>query len=167
MELSDQDVAVEDLPRSMPPFFEENSLENNDSFIKNPIDSSVEESRVVNIEPDKTEDAESNEEEISFEDIVWNGPRIVPENKKKPSNKIKVWEAKRGSDLKNVLEKWAQEEDVPLIWNASESYVLDKNVFINGTFKNAAHILFSQGLKNPPKHIFLEEPSRELRVEDQ
>ncbi|PCI55392.1 MAG: hypothetical protein COB36_07145 [Alphaproteobacteria bacterium] len=83
-----------------------------------------------------------------------------------PSDTIKIWEAGRKSNLQKILRQWSEKENIELVWNASENYVLDKDVFISGTFKNAIDILFSKGVKNPPKHILAQTPSYNLRVED-
>ncbi len=83
-----------------------------------------------------------------------------------PSDTIKIWEAGRKSNLQKILRQWSDKENIELVWNASDNYVLDKDIFISGTFKNAIDILFSKGLKNPPKHVLAQAPSYNLRIED-
>ena len=83
-----------------------------------------------------------------------------------PSDEIITWEAGSGSNLQEVLKIWSQKENVRFNWNASKSYVLDKNIFISGTFKNALDIILSTGIKNPPTHIITQSPSYSLLIED-
>jgi hypothetical protein len=75
-----------------------------------------------------------------------------------PSNKIRVWEARRNSNLQNILSEWSAKERVPLKWNATDKYTLDYDVFISGTFQNAIDILFKKGLKSAPEYAFSEYP---------
>ena len=93
---------------------------------------------------------------------------IIPSSsfRMEPSDTIKIWEAGRKSDLRKILSQWSDKENIELVWNASENYMLDKDIFISGTFKNAIDILFSKGLKNPPKHVLAQAPSYNLRIED-
>ncbi len=81
-----------------------------------------------------------------------------------PSNNIKIWEAKRGFDLKEVLTKWSDEEEVKFSWYLSNNYKISKDVFISGTFKNALDILFAKGVKSAPQYSLTEVPSYELSV---
>ncbi len=84
--------------------------------------------------------------------------------RKKPSDEIRIWEASRGRDLEQILEEWSKEENVKFVWNLSENYKIDKDIYVSGTFKNAVSILFSKGVKNAPKYILLEDATYELSV---
>lgn len=75
-----------------------------------------------------------------------------------PSNKIRIWEAKRNSNLQKILAEWSAKERVPLKWDTTEKYTLDYDVFISGTFQNAIDILFKKGLKSAPKYALSEAP---------
>ncbi len=77
-----------------------------------------------------------------------------------PSNKIRIWEAKRNSNLQKILEEWSAKEGVLLIWDTTEKYVLDYDVFISGTFQNAIDILFKKGLKKAPEYTLSGSPYR-------
>ena len=79
-----------------------------------------------------------------------------------PSNALRVWEAKRKSSLYETVKAWCAEENVKFVWDASESYTLDKDIFINGTFKNALNILFSKGLTNAPQYTLIEDGAYEF-----
>ncbi|PCJ99016.1 MAG: hypothetical protein COA45_06110 [Zetaproteobacteria bacterium] len=83
-----------------------------------------------------------------------------------PSNTIEIWEANRKSNLRTILNKWSAQENIELVWDASENYTLDKDIFISGTFKNAIDILFSKGLNASPKYALAQTPSYSLRIED-
>ena len=100
--------------------------------------------------------------EASAQDVIMSSSSFRME----PSDTIKIWEAGRKSNLQKILRQWSDKENIELVWNASENYVLDKDIFISGTFKNAIDILFSKGLKNPPKHVLAQAPSYNLRIED-
>lgn len=84
----------------------------------------------------------------------------------KPSNTVEVWEANRKTNLHTVLSKWSEKENIELIWDTDEGYILDKDIFISGTFKNAIDILFSKGLKNPPQYLLEDTPSYKLSIRD-
>ncbi len=82
-----------------------------------------------------------------------------------PSNTLQVWQAKRKKNLHKILEDWCAEENIKLVWNAPDEYKLNKDILINGTFKNAIGILFSKGLDRAPEYILIEDMGYELRVE--
>lgn len=71
---------------------------------------------------------------------------------KEPSNKIRIWEAKRGMSLERIMKKWQDVENVQIIWDTSDNYKLSKDIFISGTFQNAVDVLFSQGFKGGPQY---------------
>lgn len=83
-----------------------------------------------------------------------------------PSNTIQIWEANRKSNLYRTLKKWSEKENIELIWDASENYTLNKDVFISGTFQSAIDILFSKGLKNPPKYSLAQTKPYRLHIKD-
>ncbi len=82
---------------------------------------------------------------------------------KQPSNKIRIWEAKRGMSLERIMKKWQAVENIQIIWDTSDKYKLSKDIFISGTFQNAVDVLFSQGFKNGPKHS-LEDATYTLHI---
>lgn len=66
----------------------------------------------------------------------------------------RIWEAKQGASLKDVLSQWSAEAGIDLVWKAQQDYKVDSGVLINGTFPNAVKVLFLHGL-NPaasPRH---------------
>ncbi len=69
-----------------------------------------------------------------------------------PSNSLRVWSAKSGSNLKTILAKWCEQENVKLIWNEEKDYRLDYDVFISGTFDSAVEVLLSEGVKDSPSY---------------
>ncbi len=75
-----------------------------------------------------------------------------------PSNKIRIWKARSNDDLQKVLTEWSKKENVPLIWEASGKYILDYDVFISGTYKNAVSIMFKKGLKKAPEYVINDSP---------
>ncbi len=83
----------------------------------------------------------------------------------KPSNEIHIWKAKRGSDLKEILVKWSDKEQIKLTWNLPDNYKIEKDIFISATFKNAIDVLFSKGLNNAPKYKLAKSPSYEIIIE--
>lgn len=84
-----------------------------------------------------------------------------------PSNKIRVWEAKKGNNLQKVIEKWSAKERVALSWNSDERYRLDFDVFISGTYKNALGVLLSKGIKKAPEYTLSEAPYNLLVQSDE
>ena len=82
----------------------------------------------------------------------------TPTFREEPSNKILIWQAKRSSNLKDILAEWSEKERVSFVWEAKDDYVLDYDVFISGTYKNAIDILFKKGLKRAPKYVLSEAP---------
>ncbi|MFP4385675.1 MAG: TcpQ domain-containing protein [Alphaproteobacteria bacterium] len=75
-----------------------------------------------------------------------------------PSGEVRIWRAREGTDLKTLLEEWSGEENIPLIWDLDDKYVLDRDVFISGTFKNAVNILFRKGMKRTPSYELRDAP---------
>ena len=75
-----------------------------------------------------------------------------------PSNEIKIWKAKKGQDLVDIIEEWSAEENISTSWNADTDQELDYDVFISGTFENAVDVLLSKGLKNAPKYTLSKSP---------
>lgn len=76
----------------------------------------------------------------------------------------KVWEAKQGSSLKDILYKWSKETGVNLIWNAERDYTLSSNVLISGTYESAVKVLFSKAVKGGPRYSFTSEGVPELTI---
>ena len=64
----------------------------------------------------------------------------------------RIWEAKQGSSLKETLDSWSKQANVPLQWNAEKDYTLSSNILISGTFDNTVKVLFAQAIKNGPSH---------------
>jgi len=75
-----------------------------------------------------------------------------------PSNEIKIWKAKKGQDLADIIEEWSAEENISTSWNADADQELDYDVFISGTFENAVDVLLSKGLKNAPEYTLSKSP---------
>ncbi len=92
-------------------------------------------------------------------------PEVDNNYRTAPSGEIEVWEAKRGSDLREIAQRWSEIENVELIWDTEESYEIRQNVLINGTFRNAIEVLFSKGVRNGPDYTITETPSYMIRVE--
>ncbi len=109
----------------------------------------------------------NNVEEAPALEVV-NADEIIntPELSKAPSNNTIVWEADRGTNLRLLLTKWCKEENIKFVWDTDESYKLDKDIFISGTFKSAIEIVFSKGLEDAPLYSLPENGTYELRVSD-
>ena len=75
-----------------------------------------------------------------------------------PSNEIKIWKAKKGQDLADIIAEWSAEENISTSWNADTDQELDYDVFISGTFENAVDVLLSKGLKNAPEYTLSKSP---------
>ena len=88
------------------------------------------------------------------------------QHREQPSNKIKLWEAKSGQNLKEIIEKWSAEENIHLVWDAMENYEISQKTIINGTFKNAVDVLFTKGVKDAPVYSLTEAPVYEIRVNE-
>lgn len=82
-----------------------------------------------------------------------------------PSGDIIVWEARKGANVRRVLEKWAQTENVDFSWAGSEKYKVNKDVFISGTFSNAVEILLSTSVNNAPQYSFSQDNAYRLLVD--
>ncbi|MCB9975028.1 MAG: TcpQ domain-containing protein [Rhodospirillales bacterium] len=78
----------------------------------------------------------------------------------------RIWEAKRGSSLRETLDAWASQANVTLTWNAQEDFKLNSSIMFSGPFDNAVKVLFAQAVKNGPAHTFKPGPSAELIVGD-
>ena len=121
------------------------------------------------LDPGQSEDNQLQAQEISEEssnDLKTSKDKATqaPLLRNNPSNDIKIWEAKLGSDIKNILDKWSEEEQILFKWLTTKKYKLDKDVFISGTFENAVKILFSKGLRKAPEYSIIESETYELRV---
>ena len=119
-------------------------------------------SQVNEIIPDyssmgNAEDQITISSDVSKEDVV-EAPEQVSHYLEKPSNKIRIWQAKSKSGLQTIIEEWSAKERVPLAWKATKEYALDYDVFISGTYKNAVDILFKKGLKRAPEYVLSETP---------
>lgn len=58
----------------------------------------------------------------------------------------KSWQAKAGDSLRDVLEKWASQENVQLVWEAAHDFTLTSNVYVSGSLKNAVNVLSANSL---------------------
>ncbi len=79
----------------------------------------------------------------------------------------RIWEAKRGSSLKETLDSWSKQANVTLTWQAQDDVKLNSDILISGTFDNAVKVLFAQAVKKGPTHTLKTGPSAELTVADQ
>lgn len=79
----------------------------------------------------------------------------------------RIWEAKRGSSLKETLDTWTKQANVALTWTAQDDVKLNSDILISGTFDNAIKVLFAQAVKKGPTHTLKTGPSAELTVADQ
>lgn len=102
--------------------------------------------------------AKDNDNVSEINDSQKSDNAIPNKFRKKPSEKIRIWQAKSNSHLQKVIEEWSRLEGIALSWDITEKYVLDYDVFISGTYKNAIGILFKKGLKRAPKYVLSEEP---------
>ncbi len=78
----------------------------------------------------------------------------------------RIWEAKQGSSLKETLDSWSKQANVPLQWNAEKDYTLSSNILISGTFDNAVKVLFAQAVKNGPNHNLKTGPEAALVIDE-
>lgn len=72
--------------------------------------------------------------------------------RQEPSQEIRIWKAKKGQDLVNIIKDWSEDENIPVSWNTQDDYELDYDVFISGTFENALNVLLTKGLQNAPEY---------------
>lgn len=80
----------------------------------------------------------------------------------------RIWEAKRGSSLKETLDSWSKQANVTLTWQAQDDVKLNSDILISGTFDNAVKVLFAQAVKKGPGHTLKTDgASAELVVADQ
>ncbi|MBI1301405.1 MAG: hypothetical protein GC137_07075 [Alphaproteobacteria bacterium] len=112
---------------------------------KNPATRALQPLETVDLEPVKAVPVEHT----ATADIPR---REKPEFRDSPSNKIDVWNARRKTTLKDALLTWCAQEKIHCILKTKNMYELERDVFINGTFKNAIDILFSKGLRKPPEY---------------
>ena len=96
-------------------------------------------------------DAEDVEEALE-ETVEKAEPKVEEVMAKSAPMKLqpRVWEAKRGSSLRETLDSWSQEANIELVWDASSDYELSSDVLISGTFSNAVKVLFSKAVKDGP-----------------
>lgn len=78
----------------------------------------------------------------------------------------RIWEAKQGSSLKETLDSWSKQANVPLQWNSEKDYTLSSNILISGTFDNAVKVLFAQAVKNGPAHNLKAGPDAALIIDE-
>ncbi len=119
------------------------NIEQNESSVVIASDNSPVTVEDVNIENIKTEN------QVLLDSI---SPSTTTDFRSEPSNKIRVWKAKSGANLKSVLTEWSKQENVLLQWDTEEKYRLDYDVFISGTFESAIDVLLSRGLKDSPDY---------------
>lgn len=80
----------------------------------------------------------------------------------------RIWEAKRGSSLKDTLDSWSKQANVTLNWQAQDDVKLNSDILISGTFDNAIKVLFAQAVKKGPGHTLKTDgAAAELVVADQ
>lgn len=84
-----------------------------------------------------------------------------------PSDKIRIWQAKKGARLKKILEKWAETENIQMVWTGSEDYRVNKDVFISSTFENAVDVLITKSIKNAPAYRMHDAPDYALYIESE
>lgn len=123
-------------------------------------------------EPKKEEVAKSAapaSEAAQPSDAAIESAKTEPASNAAPAqlNQPRIWEAKRGSSLRDTLDSWAKQANVTLTWNAQDDVKLNSDILISGTFDNAVKVLFAQAVKNGPAHTLKTSPSAELVVGDQ
>lgn len=65
------------------------------------------------------------------------------------ASRIRFWEAKQGSSLKETLAEWSSKAHTTLVWNASQDYLIKSNLLVNDTFQNAVKMMFTKVLEDP------------------
>ncbi len=129
---------------------------------------------VASVDPIASLDAgtqESGEDSSPAEELEQIVPSSAPEAhlssyRNTPSNEVKVWDVKSGARLQDVLEQWAQDENIQVLWNASQDYEVNTTLFINGTFENAIEVLLSKGVETAPDYKITTDGAYTLRVTD-
>ncbi|MCB1784080.1 MAG: TcpQ domain-containing protein [Alphaproteobacteria bacterium] len=84
-------------------------------------------------------------------------PSPQPEQPVQPQYHLtdsRVWEAKQGSSLKEILSSWSSQTGVKLVWQPERDYKLSSNVLISGSYENAVKVLFSKAVQNGPHFSF-------------
>ena len=102
---------------------------------------------------EQAQEMDTEEVEEALEEAIEDAEPEVKEEMAKAPMKLqpRVWEAKRGSSLRETLNSWSQEANVDLVWDASNDFELSSDVLISGTFANAVKVLFSKAVKNGPE----------------
>lgn len=77
--------------------------------------------------------------------------------------KVRFWEAKKGQSVKDVLDEWAQNANVELVWEAPHDFTLANNLLISDSFENAIRTVLTQALEEerPPSITLMETPGAE------
>jgi len=107
------------------------------------------------------------EPEQVIEDIVEETAPVVPMPEKLMApdvDAMRVWEAKKGASLKELLYEWSTQSGVSLAWEDGRDYKLSSNIYISGTYENALKVLFSKAVQDGPKYSFTKEGRPELVV---
>lgn len=76
-------------------------------------------------------------------DIFVPAPARDMKVSRKPSAP-RQWQAVKGADLREVLDVWAREENVELIWSAAGPFPVASTVTVNGTFEEAVQSVLDQ-----------------------
>lgn len=117
---------------------------------------------------EKTAKADTLVPSISSEDAVKSADvKPAASSSNEQMFQPRIWEAKQGSSLKQTLDDWARQANVPLQWNTDKDYTLSSNILISGTFDNAVKVLFAQAVKNGPVHNLQTEPEAALVIGDE
>ncbi len=66
---------------------------------------------------------------------------------------ILYWQAADGENLKNVLERWAAQSRVTLVWNSVYDYVLPNRIRMHGTFPDAVQTLLDGFSATDPRPV--------------
>ncbi len=102
--------------------------------------------------------------EIIEPEMAFVKPAVLSTFRKIPSDKILIWEARRGDNLKKIISEWAKIENIELVWTDDKEYKVDKDVFISGTFQNAVDVLVTKSVRNPPAYMLELKDSYSLRI---
>ena len=89
------------------------------------------------------ENSKGNITKISEINMANNSTKALKPIDNKPVEMVK-WRALQGTDLRKVLKKWSSDENVDLIWDADQTFLIKKTMKTMSDYNGAVAILLSQ-----------------------
>lgn len=60
------------------------------------------------------------------------------------ANQVRTWRAIRGSSLREIIDVWAQKENVRVVWMAGEEFTIQESMSVQGKFEDAILTVLNQ-----------------------